>query len=163
MNAGISIRWASEADSPAFARLTTELGYPASAEAIGERLAKILGRSDHLVIVAQAGGRVCGWLQAHSADVIESGARVEIVGLIVAEDMRRKGIARLLVEDAERWASAQGINLLVVRTNVSRVVSHQFYAALGFMHSKTQAVYRKRLSTTPRARPSSGAATLPKE
>jgi 4-amino-4-deoxy-L-arabinose transferase-like glycosyltransferase len=81
---------------------------------------------------------------------LESGYRVEIVGLIVGQGCRRRGIGRALVQKAERWALEIGSQVLVVRSNTKRVESHDFYAALDFNATKTQAVYRKQLTKEPR-------------
>ena len=145
MNAAV-IRPPTEADAPAIARLTAQLGYAASTESIRARLQRIVAHQEHLLLVAQSGEEVCGWLQAHRAEVIESGTRVEILGLVVAEDRRREGVGRLLVARAEKWARELEVEAVVVRTNVVRSESQQFYAALGFHLTKTQAVYRKDLS-----------------
>jgi GNAT superfamily N-acetyltransferase len=147
VNAAISVRAAMEADAEMIARLAGELGYPVEIEAMHARLVKVLERGDHLVLVAQDGqGQLRGWLQAHVSDVLESGFRVEIMGLIVSGRMRRHGAGRLLVEAAERWAREVGARAIVVRSNVNRQESHAFYPALGYTNTKTQTVYRKAIS-----------------
>lgn len=144
---GFSVRAATAEDAKAIARLVEELGYSADEQMVRERLSRLAGRSDHLVAVAQsASGEICGWLQAHSSEVLESGFRVEIVGLVTAKQMRRRGIGRLLAECAESWAVHMGAQAIVVRSNVKRVESHPFYAALGYEQTKTQSVYRKRIT-----------------
>ncbi|MBK8477763.1 MAG: GNAT family N-acetyltransferase [Opitutaceae bacterium] len=143
------IRDAVSSDSADIARLTNLLGYPGDAEAISYRLAKIAGRQEDLLIVAVLKEEIVGWLQAHASVVLESGFRVEIVGLIVSEESRRCGVGRSLVHRAEQWASQIGAEALVVRSNTKRVESHIFYPALGFSSSKTQSVYRRVLKTEP--------------
>jgi GNAT superfamily N-acetyltransferase len=139
------VRAATGADAEPIARLSRDLGYPADAGTVRERLGRILGRGDQRVVVAEtAGGVVCGWLQAHSSDVLESGLRVEIIGMIVSEPMRRMGVGRALVAQAETWAEEISAETIVVRSNSKRVESHAFYPALGYLPSKTQVVYRKR-------------------
>jgi GNAT superfamily N-acetyltransferase len=142
----VSIRLATVADAAPIALLATQLGYPADPGQMRLRLEKILGRSDHLVVVAENHEGVCGWLQACCTDVLESGFRAEIVGLVVGENARRQGVGRLLVDRAETWATAAGAGAIVVRSNVTRVESHAFYPALGYATAKTQTVYRKRLT-----------------
>jgi GNAT superfamily N-acetyltransferase len=144
---GVSLRAATEGDAKAITALAEELGYPANDEIMCERLSRLVGRSDYLVAVAQSdSGEICGWLQAHSSEALESGFRVEIVGLVTAQQMRRRGIGRLLVEWAESWAVRAGAQAIVVRSNVKRAESHGFYVALGYAYTKTQNVYRKRLT-----------------
>jgi GNAT superfamily N-acetyltransferase len=139
------VRAARLGDAPAIARLSRELGYPAGAAAVRGRLRGILGRDDQRVVVAESrGGSVCGWLQAHSNVAVESGLRVEIVGLVVSAAVRRRGVGRRLVAVAETWAKEISSETVVVRSNAKRLESHAFYPALGYLPSKTQIVYRKR-------------------
>jgi GNAT superfamily N-acetyltransferase len=144
---GISVRAATEEDAKAIAPLVEELGYLANEDITRERLSRLVDRSDYLVAVARPDtGELCGWLQAHSSEALESGFRVEIIGLVTAKQMRRLGIGRLLVEYAESWAIRVGAQAIVVRSNVKRAESHGFYVALGYATSKTQNVYRKTLT-----------------
>jgi N-acetylglutamate synthase-like GNAT family acetyltransferase len=139
------IRPAKQADAEAIALLSRELGYPAELKTVRERLRRILGRDDQRVVVAEMpNGGVCGWLQAHSSIAVESGLRVEIVGLIVSETMRRRGVGRSLVAQTEAWAAEISAETVVVRSNTKRVESRVFYPSLGFLTTKTQVVYGKR-------------------
>ena len=97
-----------------------------------------------LVAVGPANEPVA-WLQAHAAQILESGVRVEIVGLIVSTEARRSGLGRSLVDEAERWARNIQAKTLVARSDIKRTESHAFYPALGFTLAKTQHVYRKTL------------------
>jgi GNAT superfamily N-acetyltransferase len=97
------------------------------------------------VVVAELpDGRVCGWLQAHCCDALESGFRVEIAGLVVLEAMRRRGIGRSLLAQAETWAAEISAETVIVSSNAKRVESHAFYPSLGYIPSKTQVVCRER-------------------
>ena len=141
-----TVRRAAEQDAHAVARLSAELGYPAPLETMRERIRAISASSaDLLIVAADPTGEPVGWLQAHAAQLIESGFRVEIVGLIVATAARRKGIGRSLVAAAERWAKSIRAPAIVVRSNIQRASSHAFYPALNFSATKTQNVYRKSL------------------
>jgi len=138
------VRAANEADAAPIAALSRELGYSEEASTMRDRLRRILSRDDHRVYVAErAGGGVCGWIQAHSIDVLAYGFRVEITGLVVSGQVRRLGVGRSLVAQAEKWASEISAGTIVVRSNAKRVESHEFYPALGYIASKTQVVYRK--------------------
>ena len=145
----MTIREACLSDSADIARLTIELGYAGDSGDMRGRLERIATQRDQVVFVAILDGRVVGWLQAHASVSLESGYRVEIVGLIVEVVARRHGVGRALVQQAERWALEIGSDVVVVRSNVKRVESHDFYPPLGFRSAKTQAVYRKVLKRAP--------------
>ncbi len=137
------VRPARADDAGAIARLSAELGYPAAPEDTVSRLTALLADERQLVVVAEDDGNVVGWLQATAGLVLESGFRVEIVGLVVAAAARRRGVGRELVHRAETWAVGVGARVLVVRSNIARTESHRFYPALGFTAAKTQHVYRR--------------------
>ncbi len=146
MGSQFKIRRATEKDAEAIARLSGALGYEAPVKVMRGRLKAILKSECDLAVVAvEAKGGVIGWLQAHENCVIESGFRVEIVGMIVSAEARRRGVGRALVAEAERWARERTVEGMVVRSNVKRLESHLFYPALGFIAGKTQTVYRKPL------------------
>ena len=139
------IRSASLDDAAAIARLTTELGYPSAVDEIAVRLHSLLGSGSYFVAVAEDASDVVGWVAAERRLLLESGVRVELVGLIVAQSARRCGTGRALVAAAEEWALAQGVNVISVRSNVARVESHPFYERLGYKRTKTQHAYSKHL------------------
>ena len=141
----MTIRDAVPSDAAEISGLTRQLGYAAEAEAIAGRLARITDRRKQVVLVAVLEKKIAGWLQAQATEIMESGFRVEIVGLVVGESWRRRGVGRLLVQQVEQWAMEVGAETVVVRSNTQRVESHRFYPALGFSPSKMQAVYRKHL------------------
>jgi len=139
----MTLRNANSGDAADLARLTCELGYAGSADLMRRRLARITTQPDQMLLVAILDERMAGWLQAHASVSLELGYVAEITGLIVEASTRRRGIGRALVERAERWASELGAEALLVRSNVQREESHDFYRALGFDTVKKQAVYQK--------------------
>jgi GNAT superfamily N-acetyltransferase len=138
------IRRAAEQDTVDVCELLALLGYPSEPAAIKQRIGQILSSSADLLLVAvDPADKVIAWLQAHAAAILESGFRVEIVGMVVSLEKRRSGIGNALVEGATNWGKQIGAESIVVRSNVNRTESHLFYTALGFKGTKTQPVYRK--------------------
>jgi GNAT superfamily N-acetyltransferase len=126
--------------------LSSELGYPATADQIAARLADLLTRTDHcLRVVESSAGDPVGWIHAHEQSILESDSWCEIAGLVVDPGHRGEGIGRALVTAVEEWAATRGLGAVKVRSNVIRPESHPFYERLGFDRIKTQHVYRKRV------------------
>ena len=141
----VTLRPAAPADAARLDALVAQLGYPSRPDALRERVARLAGQADQLLLVAEAGGAVVGWLHAAEEELFESGRRCEIRGLVVDRAHRRGGVGRTLVAAAEAWARGRGLPEMSVRSNVVREESHPFYAGLGYARAKTQHVYRKAL------------------
>lgn len=134
------IRRAAASDAAELARLTAQLGYPASEAAIGARLMRMIDSPDDCLLVAEdPSGKLAGWIHGFLSQLLESDYRVEIGGLLVDEAHRRNGIGRRLVRAVDDWAVA-----VSVRCREGRAESHKFYESLLFRHTKTQRVFRKR-------------------
>jgi GNAT superfamily N-acetyltransferase len=140
------LREARADDAAELARLTMELGYPVSEETMLARLHMLLPHPDHHITVAATGGALCGWIAAEHRRTLESGERIEIVGLVVDANYRGSGVGRMLVADAEQWARRSGFETIAVRSNIAREASHPFYARLGYIRRKTQHFYVKSLA-----------------
>lgn len=146
MAARLIIRTALLGDAPDLATLSGVLGYPVADEALSMRLGRLLSRSEDIVLVAElAPGHVVGWLHGTDQEVLESGRRCEILGLVVDAAYRGQGVGRQLVAAVEWWAARRGLERMVVRSNVARTESHPFYERLGYVRAKTQHAYRKEL------------------
>lgn len=142
------IRPARVTDAAEIARLAGELGYPASQPDMQARLAEVLARPEHHVLVAESGGALLGWAAAEIRTLLVSGRKAELMGLVVATQARRLGVGKTLVEAIQRWGAEQGCDRLTVRSNVARTESHPFYERLGYARTKTQHVYLKRFGAT---------------
>lgn len=140
------IREATIADAAGIARLSAQLGYAADVAVFEDRLRRIAAMPTHAVLVCEdAAGRLAGFVGLEQRLMIESGDRVEIVGLAVDAEARRTGAGRALVAAAEAWTRARGIDTLFLRSNVVRPEAHAFYPALGFALAKTQHAYAKQV------------------
>jgi len=141
-----TIREATVGDAAEISRLSAQLGYPADTAVFAQRLTALIDSPKHAVLVADAGDAVLhGFIGVEHRLMLEMGERVEIVGLAVDAVARRGGVGRALVAAAEHWARARGIDEVFVRSNVVRPESHPFYERIGYLRSKTQHVYRRRL------------------
>ena len=140
------IRAAKQNDATDVARLCLQLGYNTSKEDCSSRQEMLSRDENSAVFVADVDGRVVGWIQLSVRLSIESGEFVEIVGLVVDEGYRGRGVGRALVSQGEDWARARGQRTFRVRTNVVREDAPLFYRSMGFKETKRQSVFVKTLS-----------------
>ena len=139
----VKLRAANASDAATLAFLAEELGYPASAAEMAERLAAL--SSADSVFVAVLGETPVGWIHVAVVTLLESARHAEIRGLIVTSSLRSRGIGEQLVAHAERWARDHGLARIRVRSNVVRERTHAFYERLGYTTTKTQKVFDKKL------------------
>lgn len=140
----VKIRRARKSDAERIAELCGQLGYPATAVQIVQRLRRIKPVSRHAVLVAESPeGKVIGWLHVSVEPLLEVELRAEVNGLVVADEERSRGAGALLLRSAEEWARGRGCKNMSVRSNVVRERAHQFYLRNGYEHYKTQKSFRK--------------------
>jgi GNAT superfamily N-acetyltransferase len=129
----ITIREATMKDSPSIARLVTQLGYPSSEEEIRGRLAAFSGRPDYAVWVAESSGRVVGLVGVFLHYAVEyNGVHARLLGCVVDEPYRGKGIGTKLLAWTEGWLKEHGISKLTLTSGHQRPEAHKFYRRLGY-------------------------------
>lgn len=142
-----AIRAARDQDCTEIARLSSQLGYPASSDEIRQRLQRLLASPNDLVLVAETpDGILVGWIHAFLSQLLESDYRVEVGGLVVDNNFQRRGVGRELIRRIEQWADEQGVVQVSVRCRTTRLQAHQFYENLGYQPTKTQTAFRKTIN-----------------
>ena len=142
---GIAIREAADGDAGALAALSTQLGYPADAATMRERLRRVQAQRAGCVFVAVDADAVIGWTHVVERFHLEDSPFAEIAGLVVDEAARSAGVGALLLQAAESWVCERGYERLRVRSNVIRERAHRFYRRLGFVENKRQVVLDKKV------------------
>jgi len=142
----LNVRRARSEDAKRIAELSGQLGYPATASQMRERLRGIKLSSQHAVfIVESAKEGVIGWVHVSRQPLLEVEIRAEVNGLVIAEGQRSAGAGARLLAAAEEWARKHGCKSMSVRSNVIRERAHIFYERNGYEHYKTQKSFRKPL------------------
>jgi GNAT superfamily N-acetyltransferase len=138
------IRPMTAADAPLVADLTTQLGYPTTADQTAQRLATLSERpEEHAILIADEDGRAVGWVHATIYTSLESGRVATLGGLVVDEAHRSGGIGAELLAAAEAWARDRGVERMVVRSRIAREGAHRFYVREGYALVKTSHLFEK--------------------
>jgi len=137
----ILIRAAKESDGPEIARLSDQLGYPSTEQQMKNRVDFLVTQSDHVVLVAENGTGLIGWIHLTVRHLIESDPFVEINGIVVDSRFRGRGVGKELIWKGRDWAQNHKIYRIRVRTNVERDESPVFYERLGFKQVKQQLIF----------------------
>ncbi len=139
---GVLFRDATEADVPTMVALLAHDPLGSQREDPGQRdlgsyrdaFAAIQDDPNHRLIVAESESRVVGMLQLSILPHLtyEGGWRAQIEGVRVAEEMRSRGVGRVLLTHAIDAARERGCHLVQLTTDKRRPEALRFYRELGF-------------------------------
>ena len=114
-----------------------DLGYDCSCEFVSTRISN-LDKGREKVFVAEVNGIVSGYIHAGKYQTLYFEPMINILGLAVSSEFRRRGIGRMLLKRAERWANEVGIHKIRLNSGASRKEAHLFYRAMGYNNEKGQ-------------------------
>ena len=105
-------------------------------EAVRSRLEELLDEPGARVLVAENEvglvGGVSFWIKP---DLAHGDTVVEVPMLVVAEDHRRTGIGKLLMEGVRNVASDNGASQIELVATSANVTAREFYQSLGFVEA----------------------------
>ena len=129
----VTIRDARLSDAGVIAALMTQLGYPSTPKEIDARLTRMLAHPDYTGVVAESGNEVVALVLVHLEHGLEYDAIYgRIMGLVVDERWRGRGLGKQLMRHTERWCKEQGASRIVLTSANRRIDSHKFYDAIGY-------------------------------
>ena len=110
---------------------------PPRFEKVRARLVELLEEPRARVLVAEdVGGGVVGvsslWIKP---DLAHGDTVVEVPTLVVAQNSRREGVGKLLMQEAQRLGAEGGANLIELVATTGNVAAREFYRALGFVET----------------------------
>jgi GNAT superfamily N-acetyltransferase len=142
-DAMLTIRRLMIEDAGAAAELSSQLGYPASADDLCKRIDERLRSSDSIAFAAVLDGQIVGWIDAFIEQHLQGPPSVVIGGLVVRDGNRGLGIGKRLCLAIEEWARSKSIPLVRVRSQIKREDAHRFYLRDGYRKVKTSVVFEK--------------------
>ena len=137
----IKARDATTEDAAGIHGLTRELAEtvgdePPTEEAIRARLEELLDEPRARVLIAENEAGIVGvvsfWIKP---DLAHGDAVVEVPMLVVAEDHRRSGVGKLLMEEVRNVAFDNGASQIELVATRSNVTAREFYRSLGFVEA----------------------------
>jgi GNAT superfamily N-acetyltransferase len=139
-----TLRRAEPGDADRIATLFTDEGYPSGPSDILERLGRF-SSPESLVIVADHGGEVLGFIALHAVPRFEHSDRIlRVMALVVDAGVRERGVGRLRMVEAERVGRELGAAWAEVTAGHHRPDARRLYEELGY-DASVAAYLRKRL------------------
>ena len=141
MGSNYKVREANVEDAAEICGLASELAETVGDEAPTEkatraRLEELLDEPRARVLVAENEARIVGgvsfWIKP---DLAHGDTVVEVPMLVVAEDHRRAGVGRLLMEEVRNIASDNDASQIELVATPGNVAAHEFYRSLGFVET----------------------------
>lgn len=137
------IREAIITDTVAICRISSEdLGYECENVFVKERLEK-LDSSREVVFVAEAEGKVTGYVHAEIYNLLYYESMINVLGLAVSSACRRQGIGKALMQQIENWAKEREIKKIRLNSGSTRKEAHEFYRVIGFDEENGQVRFLK--------------------
>ena len=127
------IRPAVADDAARLVSLVAQLGYPANADFILEKLDQLSATPGTKILVADQEGLVVGLLCFSILPLLHvSGGLGRISALVVGSQFKGRGIGKSLVAEAEEFAWENGCARIEITSGEHRVDAHAFYEAVGY-------------------------------
>ncbi len=143
MNA-CTVREAVPGDADTIAWLNAAaMGYDYPKEKTAAQLKALLDSGRDKILVAEAEGRVVGYLHLQDYDLLYSDHMKNVMGIAVDPACRRRGIGSALLAAGEDWACSTGASGVRLVSGESRKGAHAFYRSLGYEGSKMQLNLKK--------------------
>ncbi len=142
----LKVREATTEDAADVQKLARELAEtvgdaPPVEEAVRKRLDELRDTPSARVLVVEDERKVVGavsfWIKP---DLAHGDTVVEVPMLVVAEDYRRTGVGKLLMEEVRSVASDNGASMIELVSTRANVAAREFYRSLGFVEADVVAL-----------------------
>jgi ribosomal protein S18 acetylase RimI-like enzyme len=133
-----------ENDAEDIAVLNGELGYSVTSALVRKQIRRIQEQTRDRVFIAKIGEHAAGFIHLSPYELMFDDPLMNVMGLVVLEEYRRRGIASALMKHAERYAKENGFSGIRLNSGSDRTGAHAFYESLGYVSRKTHKHFIKR-------------------
>jgi GNAT superfamily N-acetyltransferase len=128
-----TVRRAEAGDATAIAVCLAALGYATPPALVAEKLSRLGGPSDTVLVVEDPTTGIVGVVSVHLVPLFHAaGNLARLTALAVVPQHQRKGVGRALVAAAEAFAWEHDCRRVEVTSGDHREDAHRFYHALGY-------------------------------
>jgi GNAT superfamily N-acetyltransferase len=121
------------------AELNKQLGYEYPPELVKLKIGEIIKKgTDKILVAADESDLPVGYIHASSYELLYFDNLVNILGLVVDEKCREKGVGKKLVIKIEEWAKTLNYKGVRLVSNFNRPEAHEFYKKCGYNNKKDQ-------------------------
>jgi len=134
----INVRKIEITDYPEIHTLNGELGHECSIEKVKDRIEYITENTKDVILVAQQGNEVIGYIHGSPYELLYSDSLINILAFVVKEKYRSIGIGSRLLSYLEDWAKENGYCGIRLVSRFERIDAHRFYLNHGYINRKSQ-------------------------
>ena len=139
----ITIRKVMPDDCKDICRLSIQLGYTYPLEKTRDRIRYILDKTNDEVFVAVYDSMIIGYIHVSAYNLMYNDPLVNVLGFVVEEKYRNKGVGKRLLKAAEEYAKDSGYSGVRLTSGMDRKDAHAFYEKCGYVNRKDQKNYIK--------------------
>lgn len=128
-------------------RLSIQLGYDCPTDNLKKKLVEVLSNDEHKLLIAKMpkSDNVIGYIHIERYRTLYSDDLINIMGIVVDDEYRNKGIGAELLKSAEHLALEWNCIGIRACSSSYRYRAHCFYEKSGFDSMKEQKTYVKKL------------------
>lgn len=142
----MKIRRGSLNDFEVIHQLSWQLGYTPSIEQVKTNITNMLTLKDHdFVVAVNEKDGVVGWMTLVIRHRIEDTPFLQVAALVTDDNVRGKGVGRLLMNHAAHYAQENNLPFVGLHSSKSRIGAHAFYEHIGYTKAKESYFFRKNL------------------
>ena len=143
------ITQAKKEEIPAIANLAVQMWEDAITEELADEMSEVIDSDEGVIFVAKEYGQAIGFAQCQLrhdyVEGTESSPVGYLEGIFVAEEFRKKGLAKDLLKACEDWAREKGCSEFASDCELENKESLKFHIGVGFEEVNRVICFTKRL------------------